>query len=115
MDTRAKGRTGEDRAIEYLLANGYTVVSRNYQSRDGEIDCVARDRDGTLAFIEVKRAYSPAMGHPFWRVTPFKQRRLVRQARRYLADHGITNSPCRFDVIGITGSTIEHLKNAFLA
>jgi putative endonuclease len=115
MNTRQKGAGGEEIAVDHLLAQGYTVVTRNYQSRYGELDCVAEDPDGTLVFVEVKSSRSPAMGNPLFRVTRAKQRQLVLMARQYLADHDMVQRACRFDVIGITRGTIEHLRNAFLA
>ena len=113
--SRQKGYTGEDKAADYLIKSGYAIISRNFQSRKGEIDCIAKDDKGTLVFIEVKYAKSFAKGHPAFWVTWGKQRKLVAMARRYLGDHGITSQPCRFDVIAIVGGKIEHIKNAFLA
>ncbi len=115
MDTRQKGRSGEDQAVEHLLAEGYRIVSRNYQTRDGELDCVAEAPDGTLVFVEVKAARDLSRGHPFARITRAKQRQLVRMARRYLADHGISVRACRFDVIAVVAGTVEHMKHAFTA
>jgi putative endonuclease len=113
--SREKGYTGEDKAADYLIRSGYSIISRNFQSRKGEIDCIAKDERGTLVFIEVKYAKSFAKGHPAFWVTWAKQRKLVAMARRYLGDHGYTSQPCRFDVIAIVGGKIEHIKNAFLA
>jgi len=115
MNTRDRGSDGENSAADYLLSTGYTIITRNYQTRDGEIDCIARAPDGTVAFIEVKygRAGSRA-GHPFFRITRAKQRKLVLMARRWLADHRMATTPCRFDAIAVIGGRVEHLKNAFL-
>jgi putative endonuclease len=115
MDTRSKGKAGEEQAVEYLLSQGYTIVARNYQSRKGEIDCIARCEDGTLAFIEVKWARDLSRGHPFTWVTPAKQRTIVGMARQYLADHGLHTRACRFDVIAIVGGKLEHMPHAFIA
>jgi putative endonuclease len=112
-DTRKKGREGEDAAAEYLLGQGYTIVSRNHQTRAGEIDCIARDPDGVLVFVEVKFSRGGPVHPVFW-VTPAKQRQLVRMARAYLAFHQ-ARSACRFDVIAISGGKIDHIRNAFLA
>jgi len=113
--SREKGYTGEDKAADYLIQNGYSIISRNFQSRKGEIDCIAKDDKGTLVFIEVKYAKSFAKGHPAFWVTWGKQRKIVAMVRRYLGDHGITSQACRFDVIAIVGGKIEHIKNAFLS
>jgi putative endonuclease len=112
--TRSKGSIGEDRAVDFLLENGYSIISRNYQSKDGEIDCIAKAPDNTLAFIEVKYARSNSRGNPAFWVTPGKQKKLAFMARRYLAEHNYTKQPCRFDVITITGDKIDHIRNAFL-
>jgi putative endonuclease len=114
IDTHAKGNAGEDRAAAYLLGKGYSIVCRNYRSRRGEIDCIARDPDGTLVFVEVKSSISVSCGSPFFWITPAKQRTLFAMARQYLSEHGLTATPCRFDAIAITRGNIEHLRNAFI-
>jgi putative endonuclease len=113
-DTRSKGNAGEDRAVDYLLGKGYRIVCRNYQSRRGEIDCIARDPDGTLVFIEVKSSSGGTCGSPLYWITPAKQRTLFAMARQYLFEHKISTTPCRFDVIAISRGNIDHLRNAFI-
>ncbi len=115
MDTRKKGATGEDQAVDYLLSNGYTIITRNYQSRKGEIDCIAESPDGTLVFIEVKAGQGTSSGHPFYWINKSKQKKIVSMAKLYFYEHGILSKPCRFDAIAIVKGKIEHLKNAFLA
>lgn len=114
QNTRAKGTTGEDTAIDYLVSQGYTIIVRNFRVKIGEIDCIARDRDGTLVFVEVKSSGTTVCGHPFSWITPFKQRTLAKVARWYLSKERITSGACRFDAIAIRNGKIEHLKNAFL-
>lgn len=112
--THERGDRGENIATEYLLKKGYRIVCQNYRAqRGGEIDCIAYDTDGTLTFIEVKRS-SSKNGRPLFWVTPSKQRTLFKMAQRYLAEHRLTDIPCRFDVIGIQGDTVDHLRNAFI-
>lgn len=114
-NSRQKGYDGEDKAAEHLLAQGYNIISRNYQSRKGEIDCIAEDPCGTLVFIEVKSANSSRFGNPAFWVTRGKQLKIAQMAKRYLAEHGYTSRACRFDVITIFNGKIDHIKNAFLA
>jgi putative endonuclease len=114
-NSREKGYNGEDRAAQYLLSLGYSIISRNFQSRKGEIDCIAADPSGTLVFIEVKFAKSSSLGHPAFWVTYAKQKKIISLARRYLGEHKLSRQACRFDVIAIIGPKIEHIKNAFLA
>ncbi len=115
MNTREKGSRGEDKAVDYLLSNGYRIVTRNYQSRRGEIDCIAQAPDGTFVFVEVKSSQSRKGGHPFFWVNRGKQKKIATMARQYLAEHELFGEPCRFDVIALVDDNIEHLKNAFFA
>lgn len=112
--TRSKGARGEDRAVDFLVDKGYTVVARNYRTRNGEIDCIAKDTDGTTVFIEVKSSTSTSCGHPSLWVTPAKQRKLMTLARCYLAAHGTLACKCRFDVVALTPDKIEHIRNAII-
>jgi putative endonuclease len=114
-NTRQKGYAGEDAAVDFLLSLGYSIISRNYQARRGEIDCIAEDPSGTLIFCEVKSAKSSLAGHPAFWVTRDKQRKIIRMAQRYLAEHGFNRRPCRFDVVTVYNGKIEHYKNAFFA
>jgi putative endonuclease len=115
MNTHEKGKIGEDRAVEYLLTQGYTVEARNYRTRQGELDIVATAPDGTLVFVEVKAAANGSCGNPLYRVTPAKQRTIANMARRYMYERKITNRACRMDVIGIYRGKIDHIPNAFFA
>jgi putative endonuclease len=114
-NTRQKGLAGEDAAVDYLASLGYTIISRNYQAKRGEIDCIAEDPAGTLVFCEVKSAKSPNLGHPAFWVTRDKQRKVVRMAQRYLVEHKFNTRACRFDVVTVYNGKIEHYKNAFFA
>jgi putative endonuclease len=114
LNTRVIGASAEDLAAEYLLNKNFKILERNYRVKNGEIDCIAEDRDGTLVFVEVKSARSGSCGHPFSWVDRAKQRTIARVATWYLAEHHIKSRACRFDVIALSNGRIEHLKNAFL-
>ena len=56
----ASGAAAEALAAEFLTQRGLTIVARNFRTRFGEIDLVARDH-GTLVFVEVRlRGYRVA-------------------------------------------------------
>jgi putative endonuclease len=114
-DTCQKGREGEDEAADYLISQGYSIVSRNYRTKYGEIDCIAIDPLGTMVFLEVKCARSGARGNPAFWVTRPKQLKIARLARQYLAEHRYAQRKCRFDVITIYKGKLDHIRNAFLA
>ena len=79
-----------------LERKGWTVLARNYCCRFGELDIVAQ-KDGVLAFVEVKlrRGSSFAPARAF--VTAEKQRKLRTAAELYLQEHPGPLQP-RFDV-----------------
>jgi len=116
--TQVAGDAGEARALAHLLAQGLTLVQRNYRvargpnARGGEIDLIMRDRDGTLVFVEVRSRGSGDFGGAAASVSVAKQRSLVLAARHYLARLR-TAPPCRFDVVAMDGDRIEWLRAAF--
>lgn len=113
LNNRAKGRNGELLAEEYLAINGYDIIERNYRNRFGEIDLIAREGN-TLVFIEVKTRNNYKHGLPADAVDERKQRRLGRVALSYIANEGINNQSCRFDVLSIIENRVELLKDAFI-
>lgn len=115
------GRAGEELAAEHLLRLGYEIVERNYRTRWGELDIVARV-GATLAFCEVKtRRAGGRAGGPFDAVGPGKQARVRKMAGRWLIDR--RDRPyaavIRFDAIGVTVDgagrlvALDHLEGAF--
>lgn len=114
MNRRETGTQYEERAAEYLIAQNYQILERNYRIRSGEIDIIARD--GTvLVFIEVKYRKNDESGNPLEAVDIRKQKKIINVAHYYLYQKKYGDVPCRFDVIGICGSHIEHMKDAFWA
>ncbi|KKU94481.1 MAG: hypothetical protein UY26_C0001G0033 [Candidatus Jorgensenbacteria bacterium GW2011_GWA1_48_13] len=53
------GKWGEDRACEYLVDKGFKIIERNFRKPWGELDIVAKYKDGTLVFVEVKTVNNP--------------------------------------------------------
>lgn len=113
-NTHQKGNWGEEKAVEYLLSLGYKIICRKYRSKRGEIDCIARDSEGVLVFIEVKSSLRKSFINPIFKINNSKQKTMFEMATLYLTEHNIKNTPCRFDVIIVTNDKIEHLKNAFI-
>ncbi len=117
----AIGETGERLAADHLTRLGYEIVERNYRTRWGELDIVARD-GGTLAFCEVKtRRAGGRAGGPLEAVSADKQARVRRMASSWLAQRRGRPyaTEIRFDAIGITVDAagrlvaLEHLQGAF--
>ncbi len=112
---RRLGTSQEEAAAEYLRREGFTILAHSYRCRAGEIDLIARDRDGTLVFAEVKYRRDRAVYDPLEAVDIKKQRRISRAALWYYRDRRLSpDQPCRFDVIGIGGDgEILHVRDAF--
>jgi putative endonuclease len=112
-----KGTRAERLAQNYLSLKGYTILAKNYRSRLGEIDIIAKE-SGKIVFIEVKAKYSMRFGSPKWAVTYQKQKKLSILALEYLKSTGQSQAEARFDVIAIvylkdSPPQIELVKNAF--
>lgn len=112
-ENRRTGSFWEAQAAEFLQEKGYEILHRNFTSRFGEIDLVAR-QETYLVFVEVKYRKNGSGGHPLEAVDHRKQRRIFQTAKYYCLRFGYgENTPCRFDVIGILGTEITHVENAF--
>ncbi len=113
------GALGEKRAQEYLKQNRYIIHTANYRCPYGEIDIIA-EKDGCLAFVEVKSRSKTAFGNPAEYVDVKKQHRIFSAAQLYVYNNDI-DMEIRFDVIEIikgenddlSDSNINHIKNAF--
>ena len=114
---RAQGDAAEERACRHLDRSGLTIVERNFRTRGGEIDIVARKGD-VLVFVEVRSREDAAFGTPEESVTLAKRRRIVAAARQYLSKVPPSSwREARFDVIAIEGSgdaaELRHYPAAF--
>ena len=124
--SRRAGERGEDLACRYLEDKGYTLVERNYRTREGEIDLIMREegpRASPLVFVEVKLRRGMGFGDPLEAVTPKKQAKVRLMAEHYLAgkeeNFAARFREMRFDVVGIlllpgTGRPeVRHVEDAF--
>ena len=94
------GIVGEELAVAALVARGYAILERRYETDRGEIDIIAEDGD-TLVFVEVRARATAEFGRAAETVTRAKQRQVTRLAIEYLARHQIVNRRCRFDVVAV--------------
>ncbi|HEY5220898.1 MAG TPA: YraN family protein [Candidatus Paceibacterota bacterium] len=83
------GKIGENIAYKYLLNNMYLILARNHKERFDEIDIIARHRDGTLVFCEVKtltaqRGSSLGGFMPEDNLSQMKRRKMIRAAQAFL-------------------------------
>ncbi len=124
------GELGERVAARWLERQGYTVLARRWRSGHRDIDVIA-ERDGIVAFVEVKTRAALEFGDPVEAVHAQKQRSLVRSAREWMArhEHAVRETGSRasatasgerdyrFDVIGVLlrdrTAWVRHVESAF--
>ena len=94
------GNLGEQTAKNYLIKNGYKILTTNYSCRLGEIDIIAMDKE-CLVFIEVKTRTSGKYGHPENAVNYWKKKHLELTARNYMDYKRMGNYIARFDVVEV--------------
>ncbi len=116
------GRRGEEVAAAYLVGQGWQIVARNWRTRAGELDIIARDGQW-LVFVEVRtrragrRDATPLAGAPEESVTPRKQRQLIAMSEAYLFEFPF-DGPVRVDIIALElaadGSVarLNHIRDA---
>ena len=98
---RREGRVYEQIALDYLLAKGYTLISRNFQfGRTGEIDLVMRDGP-VYVFVEVKARRTGTYGTPEESVTPAKRRQIRRVAEGFVYVMKLDSYEARFDMVAV--------------
>ena len=83
---RALGKFGEEYAARYLAAKGFSILARNWRSKAGEVDIVARL--GELAVIcEVKTRRSNGHGDASEAIDATRLERLLGAAGIWAAEH----------------------------
>ena len=96
------GKAAEEDAAKFLSEKGYKILERNYRSRFGEIDIIAKDGDVTV-FVEVKARRNDNKGTSLSAVTPAKQKKISLTAIFYMKVNNILGQRVRFDVVAMDG------------
>ena len=77
------GKIGENLAIDFLKSHNFSVLEKNFRSRLGEIDIIAK-KDHCLYFIEVKTRSNLNHGAPYEAVNKRKIYHIKKTAQFYL-------------------------------
>jgi len=121
LTTYQIGQLNEKISSQYLRRQGLRFITKNFHSRQGEIDLIMQDND-TLVFIEVKYRRNNNFGGAIAAISHIKKQKIRQTAKFYLQQHGLNayNTPCRFDVVTLQGDNNTHstpqitwLKNTF--
>ena len=114
MNNIEKGKLGEKMALKYIISKGGKIIERNYRTKMGEVDLIAK-LNGELVFVEVKGRSNINYGYPSEAVNYKKKRKITSVAKYYILDNSLENLSIRFDVIEIyfNEKKINHIVNAF--
>ena len=114
--TQALGEVGERIAERWLTRAGWRILNRRFRNGHRDIDLVA-EREGIVAFVEVKARRDDHFGGPIEAVNWQKRIELTRSARVWIDRHGRAPEAYRFDVIGVLVAgprvRVRHIENAF--
>ena len=112
------GKWGEQKAVDFLHAQGYVIRHCDWRCGQRDIDIVALSPDGiTCVFVEVKTRRSAEVVLPEDAVDVKKMRSLGVAADAYVKLHDVRHE-LRFDIISVVGTSdtdvrIEHFADAF--
>jgi putative endonuclease len=105
-----------------LENRGYTILARRWRSVGREIDLVV-EKEGTVAFVEVKTRRAGSLAPPATAVDWRKQRQIAAAANAALTRWAEGAQSYRFDVVTVELTSggqgreprpeIEHIKDAF--
>lgn len=101
------GAMGEEFATRSLADAGYQILDRNYRTRFGEMDIIAK-KDDCLHFIEVKTRTQDIYGRPCEAITEEKKLRMRRIAEVYMNNKRVYWREISLDVFELTANMIEN-------
>lgn len=115
-ETQRLGVMGERIAERWLAEQGWRTLGRRVRSGHRDLDLVM-ERDGVVAFVEVKARTRTSCGDPVDAVHWRKRRELVRSALVWMDRFGAPDWVYRFDVVGVLvtdgRARIRHVPDAF--
>jgi putative endonuclease len=109
MTRKSTGILGEELANHFLIERGYSIVEKNYRTREGEIDIITT-KDGFLVFVEVRTKRSSLFGTPEESITAKKMEHLRAAANKYRDTHENLPSSWRIDVVCIELNALGQAK-----
>lgn len=101
-----EGQEAEERASLYLQQMGYEIIARNFHSKFGEIDIIAK-KAHVIHFCEVKFS---RFSDPIIRITPAKMAKIIKTIGYFFLTSRI-KCDYEIDAVLVTPQTIELVKN----
>ena len=121
QQNKVTGNKGERLAAEHLQIKGYEILQRNYRSKWGEIDIIAKtksetrnSKDDVVVFVEVKTKTTDKFGEPWEMVNAWKVEQVKKMGELWCREYGWMGR-VRMDVVGVWLNSqeprIEHWEN----
>lgn len=101
------GLKGEDEAEVFLKTQGFSIVERNFHSKFGEIDIIAK-KDEVLHFIEVKSTDGDYEAS--YRLDHKKYQKILKTLNFYLLKNGL-KSDFQVDLLCIYKNKTDFREN----
>lgn len=108
----SNGKIGEELAQKYLLNLGFSIITKNFRCRFGEIDCIAK-KDDTYYFIEVKARSSVQKGYPYEAINTNKLSKIKKSIDVYCLQNNLKNIKLGIVVISIVLETDKPIINFY--
>ena len=117
LNTVRRGRRFEALAEALLKERGWRVLDRNVRFLRKEIDLVV-EKDGLVAFVEVKGRSGPAFGHPLEAITWRKRQAISIAANAWIERSDLRARSYRFDAVSVRlmpdgAIELEHVEGAW--
>lgn len=113
LTNKELGAVGERRAAAFLIEHEHKIMAVNLRvGRIGEIDILARNKEGTIVVVEVKTRLDSSFANPAVNITPHKLVVLRRLAQVIASRYPENN--VQVDVIEVCPTAerpIHHLKD----
>ncbi|QLB19486.1 YraN family protein [Mannheimia granulomatis] len=107
INRRKQGSIYEQKAREFLEAQGLRFVAANQSFKCGELDLIMQDGQTTV-FIEVRQRKSNRFGSAVESIDYRKQQKWQNAANMWLLkqNQSLDTANCRFDVIAFEGNQL---------
>src|SRR5690606_895576 len=96
-NNKRTGNKGEDIAVDHLVAKGYTILTRNYRNKWGELDIICKLSNPQLTnsqiseeyivFVEVKTKTEEMYGEPWEMVDKTKLKKVENMGHLWCGEY----------------------------
>ena len=112
MNTKEIGNIGEQKAVQYLVQNGYKIIERNFRKRGFEIDIVAEDSCNVIRFVEVKTILDGSIEDALFSVEHRNVYRYFLGVDSFLMENpSYKDNRMSMDVVLVNGDLIQYYEN----